>query len=223
ITFCIFIIIYFSLIISQKPTRVFRSLNDSESEEVLNAINPNEGYMSAAVQKLQSESDSSLSEDILYSDGKHEQSVYQVVYDISSLPLHHSKSTCSDDVVKELVSSVYPELQLTDEEQKLLDHKGISLPNNIVPLTKAEERILKKVRRRIRNKLSAQDSRRRKKEYIDGLESRNDELFAFILTLHNLQSLIKQTAIKAAQTSMCIMILIFSLGLIIFLSYSPFS
>ncbi|KAL1258513.1 hypothetical protein QQF64_009090 [Cirrhinus molitorella] len=254
------------------------SLNDSESEEVLNAINPNEMYTSAV-----SESDSGLSED-QSSDGAHEQNlsnaVYQVVYDISggggaleqeaphmdviSIELDEwsSQMLLADScVVNELVSPVkmegvsahdvqnihnpdgflvYPELQLTEEEQKLLDQEGISLPNNL-PLTKSEERILKKVRRKIRNKLSAQDSRRRKKEYIDGLESRvaacsaqNKELqrtvdqlernnMSLVAQLHKLQALIKQTATKAAQTSTCIMIIIFSLALLIFPSYSPFS
>uniref|UniRef100_A0A8C2E8Z2 Cyclic AMP-responsive element-binding protein 3-like protein 4 n=1 Tax=Cyprinus carpio TaxID=7962 RepID=A0A8C2E8Z2_CYPCA len=254
------------------------SLNDSESEEVLKAINPNEMYTSAVC-----ESDSGLSED-QSSDGAHEQNlgntVYQVVYDISGVGGASEQQTPQMDVisieldewssqmlledscvVNELVSSVrmenvsahhvqniqnpdsflvYPELQLTEEEQKLLDQEGVSLPNNL-PLTKAEERILKKVRRKIRNILSAQDSRRRKEEYIDGLESRvvacsaqNKELqrtvdqlekhnMSLVAQLHRLQALIKQTASKAAQTSTCIMILIFSLALLIFPSYSPFS
>lgn len=247
------------------------SLNDSESEEVLNAMNPNEMYTSAL-----SESDSGLSED---QSEEQNHSVYQVVYDISGVggasaeqqPPHmisieldewSSQMLLSEScVVNELVSAVkvenvsthdmqnmhnpdsflaYPDLQLTDEEQKLLDQEGISLPNNL-PLTKAEERILKKVRRKIRNKLSAQDSRRRKKEYIDGLESRvaacsaqNKELqrtvsqlekhnMSLMAQLHKLQALIKQTATKAAQTSTCVLILIFSLALLIFPSYSPFS
>ncbi|XP_063802827.1 cyclic AMP-responsive element-binding protein 3-like protein 4 isoform X2 [Pseudophryne corroboree] len=136
------------------------------------------------------------------------------------------------------VEALYPELQLTDEEKRLLSQEGVALPNNL-PLTKAEERILKKVRRKIRNKQSAQDSRRRKKEYIDGLESRvsacsaqNQELHKKVLELekHNvslitqlrrLQALIKQTSTKAAQTGTCVLILFFSLALLIYPNYYP--
>lgn len=54
---------------------------------------------------------------------------------------------------------------------------------------------------------------------VEQLEKHNMSLVA---QLNKLQALIKRTATKAAQTSTCIMIIIFSLGLIIFPSYSPF-
>ncbi|XP_021105071.1 cyclic AMP-responsive element-binding protein 3-like protein 4 isoform X3 [Heterocephalus glaber] len=130
-------------------------------------------------------------------------------------------------------------LLLTDEEKRLLGQEGVSLPTHL-PLTKAEERVLKKVRRKIRNKQSAQDSRRRKKEYIDGLESRvaacsaqNQELqrkvqelerhnTSLVAQLRQLQMLTAQTSNKAAQTSTGVLILLFSLALIILPSFSPF-
>ncbi|NXW98502.1 CR3L4 protein, partial [Larus smithsonianus] len=115
---------------------------------------------------------------------------------------------------------ISPQLCLTEEEKQLLAQEGVTLPSTL-PLTQAEERILKKVRRKIRNKQSAQDSRRRKKEYLDGLESRaaacsaqNQELRKKVQELENLnrsllqqlQVLIMQTSNKTAQTGTCVLV-----------------
>ncbi|XP_029819722.1 cyclic AMP-responsive element-binding protein 3-like protein 3 [Manacus vitellinus] len=115
----------------------------------------------------------------------------------------------------------FQELVLTEDEKKLLAKEGVTLPTQL-PLTKYEERVLKKIRRKIRNKQSAQESRKKKKEYIDGLESRmsactaqNQELQRKVLHLEKqnsslleqlkkLQALVVQSSNKAAQTGTCL-------------------
>ncbi len=83
-------------------------------------------------------------------------------------------------------------LLLTEEEKRTLIQEGHQIPNQL-PLSKIEEKILKKIRRKIKNKvffvfflilfinrinvsihnkISAQESRRKKKEYVDSLEKR---------------------------------------------------
>ncbi|XP_062481155.1 cyclic AMP-responsive element-binding protein 3-like protein 3 isoform X2 [Pezoporus occidentalis] len=134
----------------------------------------------------------------------------------------------------------FQELVLTEDEKKLLAKEGVSLPTQL-PLTKYEERVLKKIRRKIRNKQSAQESRKKKKEYIDGLESRmsactaqNQELQRKVLHLEKqnsslleqlkkLQALVVQSSNKAAQTGTCVVVLLLSFTLIIFPSMSPFA
>ncbi|XP_047442217.1 cyclic AMP-responsive element-binding protein 3-like protein 3-A isoform X2 [Mugil cephalus] len=132
------------------------------------------------------------------------------------------------------------ELILNEDEKKLLAKEGVTLPSQL-PLTKYEERILKKIRRKIRNKQSAQESRKKKKEYIDGLESRmaacnahNQELqrkvsqlekcnMSLIEQLRRLQALVMNTSNKPAQTGTCVLVLLLSFSLILFPSLRPFS
>ncbi|XP_034513423.1 cyclic AMP-responsive element-binding protein 3-like protein 3 isoform X2 [Ailuropoda melanoleuca] len=131
------------------------------------------------------------------------------------------------------------ELVLTEDEKKLLAKEGLTLPTQL-PLTKYEERVLKKIRRKIRNKQSAQESRKKKKEYIDGLETRmsactaqNQELQRKVLHLEKqnlslleqlkkLQAIVVQSTSKSAQTGTCVAVLLLSFALIVLPSISPF-
>ncbi|XP_034548779.1 cAMP responsive element binding protein 3-like 3 like [Notolabrus celidotus] len=133
----------------------------------------------------------------------------------------------------------FKEIVLTEEEKRLLSKEGVTIPTHM-PLTKAEERTLKRVRRKIRNKQSAQESRKKKKVYVDGLENRvaictahNLELqkkvqmlqkqnISLIEQLRKLQGIIKMSTMKASTTSTCVMVFLLSFCLIIFPSVNPF-
>ncbi|KAI4880615.1 hypothetical protein NFI96_021159 [Prochilodus magdalenae] len=132
------------------------------------------------------------------------------------------------------------ELILNDDEKKLLAKEGVCLPSQL-PLTKSEEKVLKKIRRKIRNKQSAQESRKKKKEYVDGLEGRmaacsaqNLELQKKVIQLERtntslleqlrrLQALVMNGSCKPAQTGTCILVLLISFSLILFPSLQPVS
>lgn len=133
---------------------------------------------------------------------------------------------------------------LTDEERRTLIAEGLPVPTGL-PLTKIEERALKKVRRKIKNKISAQESRRKKKEYMETLEKRvencaseNLELRkkvdtlettnrSLISQLQKLQSLIaakvpRAVSARSTQTSTCLMVVVLCFA--VFLgSWSPLS
>ncbi|XP_063045282.1 cyclic AMP-responsive element-binding protein 3-like protein 1, partial [Engraulis encrasicolus] len=119
-------------------------------------------------------------------------------------------------------------LLLTEEEKRTLIAEGYPVPNKL-PLTKTEEKALKRVRRKIKNKISAQESRRKKKEYVECLEkkvetytSENNELWKKVETLETanrsllqqlqkLQALVsgkvpRSCRIASTQTGTCLMV-----------------
>lgn len=86
----------------------------------------------------------------------------------------HATTTTSRQPIQTPLISSQPKgstgiLMLTDEEKRTLLAEGYPIPTRL-PLTKSEEKSLKKIRRKIKNKISAQESRRKKKEYMDALE-----------------------------------------------------
>lgn len=152
----------------------------------------------------------------------------KVEREVSKLSVKSENSTEENNVAGK---SQYPRLQLTNEEKRLLQKEGVRLPTHY-PLTKNEERELKRIRRKIRNKISAQDSRKRKKEYIDGLEERvkqcteeNLQLVKRIKVLQTqnqslsaqlrrLQTIVTRSTIKSVQPATCLMVLLLSIALI---------
>lgn len=74
---------------------------------------------------------------------------------------------------------------------RLAHEPGYPIPTRF-PLTKAEERSLKKIRRKIKNKISAQESRRKKKEYIEELEKRVQQLDSRVAELEDENEALRQ-------------------------------
>ncbi|XP_019821730.1 cyclic AMP-responsive element-binding protein 3 [Bos indicus] len=134
--------------------------------------------------------------------------------------------------VEEPADQEIARLILTEEEKRLLEKEGLTLPG-MLPLTKMEEQVLKRVRRKIRNKKSAQESRRKKKVYVGGLESRvlkytaqnlelqnkvqllEEQNLSLLDQLRRLQAMVIQTANKASSSSTCVLVLLFSFCLLL--------
>lgn len=124
-----------------------------------------------------------------------------------------------------------PKLILTEEEERLLEKEGLALSGTL-PLTKMEEQVLKRVRRKIRNKRSAQESRRKKKVYLGGLESRvlkytaqnlelqnkvqllEEENLSLLDQLRKLQAMVIEISNKTSSSSTCVLVLLFSFCLL---------
>lgn len=136
-------------------------------------------------------------------------------------------------------SSHHAELVLADEEKDLLRKEGIQLPSHL-PLTREEEKILRSVRRRIRNKASARNSRRKKQDYMEALEKRvkicTDEKrhlekkvsslekqnSTLVGQLKKLQKLVTEGTRQTARTGTCAMILALSFALVLLPNYQSF-
>ncbi|KAB5567964.1 hypothetical protein PHYPO_G00238830 [Pangasianodon hypophthalmus] len=138
----------------------------------------------------------------------------------------------------DLFGLLFPDEDPGDDDLFFSD--GNNLMEGLLSEQEAEERSLKRVRRKIRNKQSAQESRKKKKLYVDGLENRvavctahNQELqkkvellqkqnMSLMEQLRKLQSIVKMSTMKTSTTTTCIMVFLLSFCLIIFPSMNPF-
>ncbi|GBP48250.1 Cyclic AMP response element-binding protein A [Eumeta japonica] len=94
-----------------------------------------------------------------------------------ALYLHNTRQPINTPLISSQPKGSTGTLVLTEEEKRTLLAEGYPVPTRL-PLTKAEEKSLKKIRRKIKNKISAQESRRKKKEYMDQLERKVEVLLS---------------------------------------------
>ncbi|KAK2832560.1 hypothetical protein Q7C36_016022 [Tachysurus vachellii] len=136
-------------------------------------------------------------------------------------------------------------LMLTEEERRTLIAEGYPVPTKL-PLSKSDEKALKKIRRKIKNKISAQESRRKKKEYVDALEKKvetcsneNSELRrkvenlestnkSLLQQLHSLQAMVtgkvpRSCKMASTQTSTCLMALVLCFAVVLGSFYQSLS
>uniref|UniRef100_A0A2K6U7R9 cAMP responsive element binding protein 3 n=2 Tax=Saimiri boliviensis TaxID=27679 RepID=A0A2K6U7R9_SAIBB len=155
-----------------------------------------------------------------------------VSVDLESESFGKEETQMTPQHMEEMAEQETVRLILTDEEKGLLEKEGLILPETL-PLTKMEEQILKRVRRKIRNKRSAQESRRKKKVYVGGLESRvlkytaqNMELqnkvqlleeqnLSLLDQLRKLQAMVIKISNKTSSSSTCVLVLLFSFCLLL--------
>lgn len=133
--------------------------------------------------------------------------------------------------------------KITEEEMRLLAQEGHDADDyvNSKELTTRQEKELKKVRRKIRNKRSAHESRKRRKEFMDNLQENytsiteeNKQLQSRVKELESqnsslrsqiqkLKTFIAAASARTAQATTCVMLLVLSLAFFLAPNYGPLS
>eukprot|EP00730_Choanoeca_flexa_P012092 TRINITY_DN323_c0_g1_i1.p1 TRINITY_DN323_c0_g1~~TRINITY_DN323_c0_g1_i1.p1 ORF type:complete len:396 (+),score=103.67 TRINITY_DN323_c0_g1_i1:197-1384(+) len=89
---------------------------------------------------------------------------------------------------------------ITEEERQLIENEGVPVPLS-GSISAAVNKELKRMRRKVKNKLSAKDSRRRRKEYVSQIEQRNRALEARVKALEKEVAAGKQGQAQGNRTS----------------------